>query len=126
VKNCNCQSYRFVGQDEWRPIPDNIQVPHVFRPGRKEIASAFVVQRIKPVESNERPNVEWFSKGGQWKQGYGKEQRHPGVPTRGEYLIRPGGNGQMREFRAVLELKPPYLADVRTAKAPNNLLCKVC
>ncbi len=103
----DCRRYRFVGMEdtEWRPMPSGVRVPHPFRPG-KSLASAFVVQRvIYPVESFQAPAVEWFSPNkGPWCQ-----ER---VPTRGEYLIRPGGTVPMRRVNAVLELKPPYLAIV--------------
>jgi len=35
------------------------------------------------------------------------------IPTRPEYLIRRGGKIAMRNIRAVLELRPPYLAVVK-------------
>ncbi|MBI4459472.1 MAG: hypothetical protein HY648_05385 [Acidobacteria bacterium] len=104
-----CQSYRFIGEEhtEWRPMPGKVRVPHPFRPGKK-LASAFVVQRvIYPVQPFERPAVKWFSKEGRWC-----ETMRIGVPTRGEYLIRRGGTFPMRSVRLVLELKPPYLAEV--------------
>src|SRR5208282_1302021 len=73
-----CRSYRFVGEKdiEWRPMPNDVRVPHPFRPSRK-LASAFVVQRvICPVEPFQRPAVEWFSlKKGPWCQS--------AVPSRG-------------------------------------------
>jgi hypothetical protein len=49
--------------------------------------------------------MEWFS------QGAWREDR---IPTRGEYLIRRGGEIAIRDVAAVLELKPPYLAIVDT------------
>jgi hypothetical protein len=103
----DCQSYRFIGEEgtKWRPVPRAVRVPHPFRPGKK-LASAFVVQRvIHPVESFQGPPVEWFSRNkGPWCQVR--------IPTRGEYLIRPGGTIAMRNVSAILELKPPYLAVV--------------
>src|SRR5271169_1802413 len=101
----DCQSYRFIGEADWRATPTGVRVPHPFRP-RKTLASAFVVQRIiYPVEPFQRPAVEWFSPTkGPWCQTK--------VPTRGEYLSRPGGAFAMRSVSAVLELKPPYLAIV--------------
>lgn len=110
VETVDCRSYRFVGQAEWQPIPEGVRVPHPFRPGKK-VASAFVVRGIiHPVVPFESPAVEWFSptKGG-WCQG--------GLPTRGEFLIRPAGAIRMRGIRAVLELKAPYLAFVSTEEA---------
>jgi hypothetical protein len=110
VRPIDCRSYCFVGQEEWRPMPEGVRVPHPFRPGRK-LASAFVVQRvIHPVQPFELPAVEWFSTSkGLWCQG--------NVPTRGEFLIRPAGTNSMRPVRALLELKAPYLAFVSTDEA---------
>jgi hypothetical protein len=101
VEPTECRTYRFIGQDEWQPFHSGMRVPHPFRGGRRQ-ASAFVVQRIVfPIESLTIPAVEWLSKG-KWR-----EDR---VPTRGEYLIRPGGTTPLRPVRAVLELRAPYLA----------------
>jgi hypothetical protein len=106
-KATECQSYRFItGKDtDLQPMPRGVRVPHPFRPGKK-LASAFVVRQIIfPIEPFQLPAVEWFSrKKGPWRQEK--------VPTRGEYLIRPGGTIAMRSVSAVLELKPPYLAVV--------------
>lgn len=106
-KPIDCQSYRFVGEEDsgYQPMPNGVRVPHPFRPGNK-LASAFVVQRITyRTEPFQGPVVEWFSlKKGPWRQ-----ER---VPPRGEYLIRPGGTITMRRVNMVLELKPPYLAVV--------------
>ena len=101
----DCQKYHFIGDADWLPMPAGVRVPHPFRPG-KRLASAFIVQRIiYPVEPFQRPAVEWFSPTkGPWCQTQ--------VPTRGEYLIRPGGAFAMRSVSAVLELRPPYLAIV--------------
>jgi len=109
----DCQSYRFVDEEDavWHPMPHPVRVPHPFRPGQK-LASAFVVQRIlSPVESTSPLAAEWFSpQKGPWCQS--------GIPTRGEYLIRQGGKIPLRKVRAVLELKPPYLAVV-SAESPK-------
>ena len=107
IKPIDCQSYRFVGEEDSRnhPMPNGVKVPHPFHPG-KNLASAFVVQRVTYlIEPFQGPAVEWFSlKKGPWRQ-----ER---VPPRGEYLIRPGGTITMRRVNAVLELKLPYLAVV--------------
>jgi hypothetical protein len=102
-----CKSYRFLTGDEsqWKPIPSGVCVPHSFRKGQT-LASAFVVKQIiHPVTCFRPPAVEWFSvRKGPWCQ-----ER---MPTKGEYLIRPGGTHSMRDVGAVLELAPPYLAVV--------------
>lgn len=86
-------------------MPEGVEVPHPIPPGEKG-ASAFVVRRVMyPVDDLQRPAVEWFSlTKGPWCQRK--------LPTRPEYLIRPGGKVMMPRFSAVLELKPPYLAVV--------------
>jgi len=110
----DCSYYRFAGSAEWRPVPEGIRVtcPCV----GKKLASAFVVQRvIFPAERFERP-VNWLS--------VTKNVVCEGpVPTRGEYLIRPGGTCRMRRVWAVLELKFPYLAEVIVSEGliPNPL-----
>jgi hypothetical protein len=103
VNTTNCCSYQLAGQDLWQPIPPTVRVPHPFR-GTRRVASAFVVQGIVfPVEQFTAPTVEWLwlSKG-TWRQD--------AIPTRGEYLIRPGGIEPIRAVRALLELRAPYLA----------------
>lgn len=111
IGTTDCRSYRFASQTEWQPWPVGIRVPHPFR-GKKKQASAFVVQRIvHPVESFVLPAVEVLSKG-QWHQNR--------VPTRGEYLIRPGGMTPMRQVHAVLELRAPYLAVVSADAAQQS------
>jgi hypothetical protein len=106
-KVIQCQSYRFIGEKdtEWLPMPNGVSVPHM-PVSREKPASAFVVQRIKyPVETFPSTPVEWFSREkGPWRQEM--------LTPRTEYLIRPGGHSQMPGFRAILELKPPYLAVV--------------
>jgi len=100
-----CRSYRFIENGAWLPLPDALRVPHPLRPTSNE-ASAFVVQRVvHPMDSLEPPTIEWFSlKKGPWRREM--------VPTRGEYLIRPGSGERMRRYRAVLILRDPYLAVV--------------
>jgi hypothetical protein len=117
----DCQSYRFVGDKEWYPMPAQIRVPHTFPLGKGQ-ASAFVVRRIiHPAESFVPPVVEWLSQAGEWRQGFQQRKRWcPGIPTRGEYLIRPGGTGPIRGVRVILELRPPYLAVVRTEPAESS------
>lgn len=114
----DCRSYRLVGQADWRPMPDGVRVPHTFPLGKGQ-ASAFVVQRVvHPVQPFAPPPVEWLSRDGQWRRGYQRGRRWcPGIPSRNEFLIRPGGTSQMRSVLAILELRPPYLAVVSTDPA---------
>jgi hypothetical protein len=119
VRVADCRSYRFVGETEWRSTPERVRVPHTFRFGRGH-ASAFVIQRIiHPVEPFDLPAVEWLSEDGQWRKAFQSGQGR-GIPSRGEYLIRPGGTCRMRKVGAVLELRPPYLAVVSTLLEPDN------
>jgi len=91
-------------------MPSRVQVKHPFRP-HKTLASAFVVRQIfYPGERFQSCAVEWLSASGSW--------RSDALPTRGEYLIRPGGSVAMRRVYVVLELMPPYLAVVTSPLAP--------
>ena len=58
---------------------------------------------IHPVEAFALPAVEWLTEG-QWRQDR--------IPTRGEYLIRPGeGQSSIAPLSGLcLELQAPYLA----------------
>jgi hypothetical protein len=107
VRTTECRSYQLTGEDEWRTLPAGVRVPHPFRRARR-MASAFIVQRITyPVEPFTPPVVEWFTDS-RWSQDR--------LPTRGEYLIRPGGHSRMRTVRAILDLRAPFLAVVRADK----------
>ncbi len=111
----NCSSYRFINNEKWFSIPKRIRVGHPFRSGKGN-ASAFIVQKvIHPINSFDPPAVEWLSKEGNWQQGYqSKKGWVPRLPSRPEYLVRPGGTAKMGQVRAILELKSPYLAVVST------------
>ena len=103
----DCESYMFVGkaEGEWHPMPDSIRAPHPFGTSVK-VASAFKVRNIVyPIAFETLPAVEWFAR----RRGPWHSER---VPSRGEYLIRPGGKTPMRKVVAVLDLEPPYLAVV--------------
>ena len=103
VEAKHCCGYRLAGHMQWQPLPEGVIVPHPFKRGRKQ-ASAFVVEGIvHPLEAFVLSKVQWL-KDGQWL-----ETR---VPTRGEYLIRRGGSSIMRSVRALLVLRPPFLATV--------------
>jgi hypothetical protein len=111
-----CTQFRYVGSNEWQSVPQAIKVPHPFsRRGERE-ASAFVVETVEyPIRSFSRPFVEWFyEKGRIWRDGVegARGVMHP-YPTKGEYLIRPGGTHRMHQVGAILKLKYPYLAYVR-------------
>ncbi|MDA8089226.1 MAG: hypothetical protein M0Z61_03225 [Nitrospiraceae bacterium] len=118
----NCNSYRFVNTEHWTPMPSMIRVGHPFRT-ENGFASAFLVQRIiHPVNSFDAAAIEWFSKEGNWVQ-----KRMSGefrLPTRGEFLVRnrPKSICKMPRVRAVLELKPPYLAEVRSDKKNSGFV----
>jgi hypothetical protein len=111
VKPVNCQWYQHVGQDNWDPIPELIQVRHPFNSGPR-LATAFVVRQIcHPVVLPELPKIEWLDRYGNWRQ-----ER---LPSRGEYLIRLGGSYHMRRVFAVIELTEPYIVVVRPDTAPS-------
>lgn len=102
----HCTEYLLAHAKDWLPIPSTIQIPHPFN--NTNTATAFVVKRlIHPAEElHNQPSfaVEWFSQG---------EWRNDKVPTRGEYLIRRGGQLPLRRVAAVLELQAPYVVSVR-------------
>jgi hypothetical protein len=109
VASADCRSYQVVGEEAWRPMPAGVRATYHFR-GVRRHASAFVVRRVvHPVDPVPLPAVEWLAVDGQW--------RRDRVPTRGEYLIRGGGTTPLRAVRALLELRPPYLAVVSAADA---------
>jgi hypothetical protein len=106
-RSVNCDRYRFVHEQEWKSFPPTIKVPHPFRPN-KNTASAFIVEKIfYPVESFEPVAVQWFSDrtDNPWSS--------TPISTRGETMIRPGGAILMRPVRAILQLRPPFLAHVQ-------------
>jgi hypothetical protein len=113
-----CSSYRLAGEKTCQPIPAAIKVPHPI--GKKTLASAFVVEHVEqivyPVQSVDLPTVEWFKENSNptWKSD-------TPVPTRPEYLIRSGGHLRMRSYRAILQLREPYLASVSTEERHNDL-----
>jgi hypothetical protein len=114
-KKYDCQNYRLIGERTWQPVPGGVRVPHTFYVDDKEkVASAFVVRRIVyPVAGfrGSSISIEWLRSDGRWDSG--PDPCEHGLPTKGEFLIRPGGKGKMREVGAILELKSPYLAEVR-------------
>ena len=113
LRTTDCQSLPARCPKGMAADAKGIRVPHPFR-GKRRQASAFVVQAIiHPVNSLAPPAIEWLFKG-QWQQ-------RP-VPTRGEYLIRLGGTTPMRPFRAVLELRAPYLALVSADAAQQSAM----
>jgi len=102
------RQYRYFGESEWRLMPDpNImKVTNPFK--RKGLALGFKVSRVIQVNPAIVPpfTVEWYSRGeDRW--------RADRVPTRGEYLLRRGGNLPLRPICAILELAVPYLAELR-------------
>ncbi len=96
-----CNYFLPVGESAPKKIPTEIRIPHPL--GTKTRGSAFIVKRIiSPVDSETIP-IEWI-KGGQWQTTQ--------LPTRPEYLIKPGHGQPMRRYCAVLELQAPYLSEI--------------
>jgi hypothetical protein len=101
-KTFECTQYKMFGADKCQPI-QGFRVFHPSSSPKRRLASAFVVQEIYyPIKLPRRPCAEWFRKDGSWCPQE--------VPTRGEYLIRRGGTVPLRDIRAILVLRPPYLA----------------
>ena len=118
-----CRSYRYCGEINWRPMPDKIKVPHSFQDdSKRQEASAFKVKQIfhpVPGASFKLPPVQWFRKDGIWCETY-DQGRKRGIPTHGEFLIRPGGTTSRRPVGPILELMSPYLAVVGTKLAEGE------
>ncbi len=102
----NCSEYKTDVDSDWTSIPYGISVPHP--KGNKPLASAFVVRRIFINTEIHQPTfkVSWFSTMNQ-------EWRNDSLPTRGEYLIKKGGNVSLRKIYAVLELNHLYIVTLR-------------
>lgn len=97
-----CEYYVPIGALKSETIPSGISVPHPMG-GKIQKGSAFIVKNIIYPASYEEIPIEWL-KDGKWQTRV--------LPTRPEYLIKPGRGQPMRKFRAILELKYPYLAEV--------------
>ncbi len=89
--------------EDWKPIPDTINIPHPF--GDKTCASAFCVSRIlSPSEVDIPSNFRWLRMTGNWSD-------EP-IPTRGEYLLKPGEGVPLRPIHAILKLQEPYVVEI--------------
>lgn len=99
-----CLFYTPINKNNRIQIPHRIYVPHPM--GKKTRGSAFIVKNIIYPITFEEDKIEWFrARDEQWQQN--------GLyPTRPEYLIRAGSGPSLRKYRAVLELKAPYLAEI--------------
>ncbi len=105
--------YQYPGESFWRPIPDKIEIPHPL--GSKAVATGFKVAKIiSPIDYKKYDNnYEWFcTEDSQWRTDQ--------VPTRPEYLIRPGGFKKLRKIRAILELDYPYIVHLQRNKTKNE------
>lgn len=92
---------------EWEPIPPTISIPHPT--GQRIFASAFKVRAIHSGSQAVLGDtmVEWLA------TGKDKGWRQSPLPTRGEYLLRPGAGTPVRKVAAVLELAEPYAVSLR-------------
>jgi len=99
------REFKNVEQQSWQSIPESIKVPHPF--GSKAIASAFRVSKVLHATEITIPSqFEWLCVGDNaW--------RTDGVPTRGEYLLRPGKGTTLRPVCAILELQEPFIVEIR-------------
>lgn len=101
----NCTKYQLLHNSTWQDIPPTIKVPHPF--SSINSATAFVVKSIihlKPIHvppfKAERFSVDT------WKNNALPGQGSP-------YLIKRGGHISLRHVRALLELQPPYVVQVK-------------
>ncbi|MFA6405440.1 MAG: hypothetical protein WCW46_01675 [Candidatus Paceibacterota bacterium] len=98
----NCSLYTPINGLKSKEIPHEIKIPHPM--GKKLKGSAFIVKNIiYPASYEDSIYAEWL-KDDKWQATK--------VPTRPEYLIKSGSGNKIRKFRAVLELKYPYLAEI--------------
>ncbi len=99
------REFRSTGQQHWQPIPDSIKIPHPF--GDKLEATAFYVSNVLYPSEVEIPSeFQWLCvREGDW--------RLDTVPTRGEYLLKPGKGTALRPVSAVLVLREPYVVEIR-------------
>lgn len=99
------REFREVGKECWQPIPEKIKVPHPF--GDKAVASAFLVSKVLNASEVAIPaEFQWLCVGDRvW--------RTDSVPTRGEYLLRPGKGTTLRQVSAILELQAPFVVEIR-------------
>lgn len=96
--------YRPVNEDGFKEMPNDIEVTLPSKTN-KGVGSAFIVEKIITSIYYEKWSLDWLKKDGKW-------QTAP-LPTRGEFLIRLGTAQPMRKVRAILELKYPYLAEIK-------------
>ncbi len=94
----------------WQMMPDRtlMNVTNPFR--RRGEACAFKIRRVITLAAAEVPpiTIQWFRK-------KTRSWCNDRLPSRGEFLIRRGGEQLPRRVRAVLELSPPYLARLRAS-----------
>ncbi len=105
--------YRFASETLWHAMPDPalMKVTNPFR--RHGRALAFKIGRVVELTPQVPPfHVRWYSR-------IEKQWRSDPLPTRGEYLIRRGGPVPLRSVCAVLELIPPYIAELMYEPAIN-------
>ena len=93
--------YKTLDDNEFKVIPNEVVATlHSNKKG-----SAFIVKNIiYPTKGNEKKAIEWLEKNGKW--------RTDKIPTIGQYLIKPGPGRNMGNYRAILELQYPYIAEV--------------
>lgn len=103
--------YRFLNESiEWHPMPSGDEDMFVTNPFKRQgLATALKITRVEIVQSPVAPTgaVEWFARS--------KEQwSSRSLPTRGEFLVRRGGEAKLRPVCAVLECSPPFLAELQS------------
>jgi hypothetical protein len=95
----------FKEGEDWKKIPSDIEIPHPF--GKKQFACAFKVRAIYDKEEFKIPlDITWYCV-------HDLNWRDDNLPTRGEYLIKIGGNSKLRDVSSVLELEYPYVTIIK-------------
>ena len=103
------KQYRHIGESAWKtmPDPDQMKVTNPFK--RRGLSLAFKVRRVVEIQPTIPPiQITWFLK-------RDRSWCSQPLPTRGEYLVRRGGACNLRRVSVLLELMPPYLAELRSA-----------
>jgi hypothetical protein len=99
------KEFRVTEGSNWLAIPSAIKIPHPF--GDRITASAFKVSKVLQESDIKLPDkYKWLCVGDNaW--------RDDNIPTRGEYLLRPGNGVPLRPICAILELRDPFVVEIK-------------
>jgi hypothetical protein len=102
------REYTLLGNEAWQAVPKQISLPHP-NEGHTD-GCAFVVNRVitkAKLAVDQLFPIQWYStEQREWRDDIS-------LPTQGEHLIRRGGAAALRPVYALLELRLPYLCQLR-------------